>query len=314
MASDDEDLRGPAEVLDDPAMRGALEDFAREHGLDLNDLPDWIKPAEILARIPRPKPRPQPDPLGEAIVRSTGAPPPRAPGPARPERTFETWEEEADAIASGEIARPEGRPARWHPKIPWPEIDHLLVFGEPYEGQDGATHVRFPAFAEVARRFGCNEKTVSDYAKRHDCLTRRADVSKRIEEEVVEGVVTEHAAARIAGRSSVVDACDLYIERFLEAVRKGKVPMTAADFDRMVRLRSFAEGGPDARGETNVTIGLEDLQARHALAKQRKLEEPIPMLGVFQDDGELSDVVLPLRREAPKLEEDDGGEASGTGG
>ena len=53
--------------------------------------------------------------------------------------------------------RKTGRPPkRDGPKVPYDEIDKLLVHGEVVEAESGGTTTTYPSYRELARRYGCS--------------------------------------------------------------------------------------------------------------------------------------------------------------
>lgn len=281
MSDDEAAGAGPAPRISDPELRGELNRFLRQAG---------VKPAAA------PRVAAEGPPLA--------APRPRVPaalyGGVKPE-----WIREAEAVASGEKKRQQGRPPRHH-ELPWPEIEHLFIFGEPYQGQDGETYLRHPTTADLARRFNCDPKTVRTRANREKWEERRERVEKKIEEAVEDAIVVQHAEVRIDAAKAAEEAIDGLLAQFAGAVAEGKIRVDSVrDFERLVRLRSFVGGGPDSRGESSIAIGLDDLAERFERSAARRAQG-LNRLGEAGAKGE--PVVLPITLAAERKKRGASGE------
>lgn len=68
-----------------------------------------------------------------------------------------------------------GRPRREDgPKMPYHEVDRLLVEGELLAGADGTETRVWPSQREVAKRFSVAPSLVAAFAKQHRCVERKA--------------------------------------------------------------------------------------------------------------------------------------------
>jgi transposase-like protein len=67
-----------------------------------------------------------------------------------------------------------GRPRREDgPKMPYHEVDRLLVEGELVVGDDGVERRVWLSQREVARRFDVSPSLIAAFAKQHRCTERR---------------------------------------------------------------------------------------------------------------------------------------------
>ena len=73
--------------------------------------------------------------------------------------------------------RKSGRPRKGKaPRVPYEELDRILVFGEVVECEGGeGTTVQFPSYRTLAARFGVSHSLIAQYAKKHNCMRRREE-------------------------------------------------------------------------------------------------------------------------------------------
>ena len=187
--------------------------------------------------------------------------------------------------------RPRGRPRRADaPIIPWDEVDRLLVHGEKVK-DEGSGHEtrRFPSLEEIGKRYGVSKNRIWQYASKHKCLERRKESEAREQIRYDRIVTARRAEARALGTEDVVEVVDDYIRGFKQAVTDGKVRMdSAADLDRLVRLKELMLGNADSRQEIQGGLTLDAIQERH-----RKLRAQVDGLtpelaGTDSDGGEES--------------------------
>lgn len=275
--------RGLEEDQIDPALYQQLVALARQQGLDLTKLkraadqgPDPTDPRAMAEHLP--------DDLRDLVLDPEdldGEDDAQAPDPDLPDYALD-----GDRIAAGEMKRSPGKPRKGQ-EVPWETIDHLLIFGEPYQFQ-GRTLVRYPTHGELAKRFNVHASSIDQRAKKKKLGERRASVQQRVEHEVEDIIVTEHAACIAHGRERMIGICDLLIDQFDVLVRNKKIRIDSVqDFNTIVRLREYAAGGPDQRGEMEHVLKLEDLQERHRAANAARVIDldPTgqPMLGVVDE-------------------------------
>jgi hypothetical protein len=149
--------------------------------------------------------------------------------------------------------------------IPWETIDRLLVHGEvvtdPRTGQEA---LRFPSLAVLAKRYGISRTLVWKYANRAKCFERRKEARAKILARTDAKVIEKVSNARAAASSDVAAIVDTFISGFRKALDEGKVRVdSAADLDRLVRLKELINGNADSRSELAGGITLEALQSRH---------------------------------------------------
>jgi hypothetical protein len=167
-------------------------------------------------------------------------------------------------------AKKNGRPLKNDPpRLPHHEVDRLLVHGELIEGEDGAPPtVVYPSYRDLARRYGVNHSVVAAYAKKHNCLHRREVAQARVSARSDEKLIEQRAAALAFGRAEVMRIIDRYIGAFEAALADGRVRCdNPTDFNTMLRLKEYLDGGPDSRKEVTAGITLEALQARYGNRK-----------------------------------------------
>jgi len=149
-------------------------------------------------------------------------------------------------------------------KVNHQQLDRLLVFGELVDPGDGEPTVEFPSYRAIAKRFGVSHSVVSDYAKKHDCLRRRAKNQARVEARTEEKLVELRATAVAVSKERTVVVLDRFVIEFEKAMDEGRVRVDSpADLNTVVRLKEFLLGGADSRQEIHAALSLEDLQARH---------------------------------------------------
>ncbi|ACY13271.1 hypothetical protein [Haliangium ochraceum] len=161
---------------------------------------------------------------------------------------------------------PTGRPKKNSDRrVPYAEVDRLLVFGEVVPCDDGdGTVVEYPSYRELARRFGVSHSVINTYSKRHNCMQRREVAQARVAAKV-DQKLTEYRANSIAvTKKDELRIIDSFLSEFEKALSEGRVRCdNAGDFNTMLRLKQFVQGGADSRQELHAALSLEDLQARH---------------------------------------------------
>jgi len=167
---------------------------------------------------------------------------------------------------SDNSGNPIGRPRKGEgPRLPYEEIDRVLVFGEVVACDDGKnTTVVYPSYRDLGRRYGVSHSLIADYAKKHNCMRRREVTQARIEEKTDQKLVELRATARAMSKDDELRIIDSYLAGFEKALSEGRVRFdNPGDFNTMVRLKEFVQGGADSRQEVHAILSLEELQARH---------------------------------------------------
>ena len=161
--------------------------------------------------------------------------------------------------------RKTGRPAkRDGPKVPYDEIDRLLVHGEVVEAKSGGATTTYPSYRELARRYGCSHSLIAQYARKHDCLRRRKEAKARVVAKTSQKLVEMRAQALALSKDDALRIIDTYLAGFEESLADGRVRFdNPTDFNTMVRLKEFIQGGADSRQEIHAALSLDDIQARH---------------------------------------------------
>ena len=158
-----------------------------------------------------------------------------------------------------------GRPRkRDGPKVPYDEIDRLLVHGEVVEAEAGGTTVVYPSYRTLGRRYGCAHSLIAQYSLKHDCLRRRKETKARVAVKADQKLVELRATALALSKDDALQMIDTYLAGFGDAIAEGRVRFdNPTDFNTMLRLKEFILGGADSRQEIHAALSLEDLQARH---------------------------------------------------
>ncbi|WP_408891553.1 AT hook motif domain protein [Myxococcus faecalis] len=164
--------------------------------------------------------------------------------------------------------RKTGRPRKSEePALPRQELDRALVFGDVKALPDGSTMTSYASYRELAERFGVATSLVANYAKEHNCLRRREEAKTRIATKADQKLIELRATAIAVSKDDALKMIDGYLLGFEEALAEGRVRVdNPTDFNTMVRLKEFVQGGADSRQELHATFSLEGLQARHAQA------------------------------------------------
>lgn len=159
-----------------------------------------------------------------------------------------------------------GRPRKSEgPRVPYEEVDRLLVFGEVVPCEDGnGTTVEYPSYRELADRYGVSNSVIADYAKTHNVQRRRREAQARVQAKAEHKLVELRANAIALSKDDELRIIDGYIAGFEKAIAEGRVRFdNPADFNTMVRLKEFVMGNADSRQEIHAALSLDSLQARH---------------------------------------------------
>jgi hypothetical protein len=159
-----------------------------------------------------------------------------------------------------------GRPTKAEgPRVPYEEVDKILVFGEIVPtGRGDETTVYFPSYREIAERYGVSNSVISDYAKSRNVQRRRKEAALRVQAKVEQKVVELRATAIAFSKEDELRIIDSYLAGFEKAIAEERVRFdNPADFNTMVRLKEFVMGNADSRQEINASLSLEVLQTRH---------------------------------------------------
>lgn len=176
-----------------------------------------------------------------------------------------------------------GRPRKADgPRVNYSEVDRALVFGDVVEGADGeTTDVRYPSYREIAARYGVSHSLIAQYSKRHDCLRRRESARVRITFRAEQKLVELRASAMAYSRDDELRLIDTFLLGFEKALAEGRVRYDdPSDFNLMVRLKAFIQGGADSRQEVRAAFSLEELQSRHRELLRRSAEVTPALAGL----------------------------------
>ena len=172
------------------------------------------------------------------------------------------------APASGDpkAKRRKGRPKRGDtPIVDWDAVDKALVHGErftdPATGKEGT---KYPSLVELGERHGVSRTRVWQYAQQARCYDRRKDAQLRTQAQYDSLVIAKVSASRAIATADIVGIVDQFLLGFERELQGGRVRTdSAADFDRLIRLRELLLGRVDGRTELQGGLTLEAIQARH---------------------------------------------------
>jgi hypothetical protein len=159
-----------------------------------------------------------------------------------------------------------GRPRKGEgPRVPYEDLDRILVFGEVVPCEDGnGTTVYYPSYREMAERYGVSNSVIAEYAKSHNVQRRRKEAQTRIQVKAEQKLVEMRAKAIAVSKDDELRIIDTYLIGFETALAENRVRFdNAADFNTMVRLKEFVLGNADSRQEIHAALSLETLQDRH---------------------------------------------------
>ncbi|MBN2527651.1 MAG: hypothetical protein JXR76_14765 [Deltaproteobacteria bacterium] len=166
----------------------------------------------------------------------------------------------------GNSGRRNGRPHKGEtPRVPYEELERILVFGEIVTCEDGeSTTVYFPSYRELARRYNVSNSLIAQFAKKHNCMRRRRNSQHRIMAQAEQKLVDIRSTALALTKDDELRIIDTYLVGFEKALKEERVRFdNPSDFNTMVRLKEFVQGGADSRQEIHAALSLEDIQARH---------------------------------------------------
>ena len=178
--------------------------------------------------------------------------------------------------------RKNGRPRKGQgPRVPYEELDRILVFGEVVECEDGENAtVYFPSYRTLALRYGVSHSLIAHYSKKHDCLRRRKEAKARIAAKADQKLVELRANAIAMSRDDAVRIIDSYLVNFEKALAEGRVRFDSpGDFNTMLRLKEFILGGADSRQEIHESLSLESIQERHQRMMRQVKATPAAVRG-----------------------------------
>jgi len=90
-----------------------------------------------------------------------------------------------------------GRPRKGEgPRVPYEDLDRILVFGEVVPCEDGnGTTVYYPSYRQLAERYGVSNSVIAEYAKSHNVQRRRKEAQARIQVKAEQKLVEMRAKA-----------------------------------------------------------------------------------------------------------------------
>jgi hypothetical protein len=177
------------------------------------------------------------------------------------------WNEQMSGTdKEGNSGRKNGRPKKGDiPRVPYDELERILVFGEVVTCEDGvSTTVHYPSYRDLARRYNVSNSLIAKFAKAHNCLRRRRDAQTRIAAKADQKLVEIRSTALALSKEDELRIIDSYLVGFEKALTEERVRFdNPSDFNTMVRLKEFVQGGADSRQEIHAALSLEDIQTRH---------------------------------------------------
>ena len=184
--------------------------------------------------------------------------------------------------------RKTGRPRKSEPpRIPYDELDRVLVHGEEVACEDGETKtVVYPSYRELAARHGVSHSLIAKYSRKHGCMKRRKEAKARVVVQVDQKLTELRAEELAISKDDTLRMIDSYFAGFNQALRDGRVRFdNPSDFNTMVRLREFIQGGADSRPELHASITLDELQRRHRELLRDPLMASVKARGESPDES-----------------------------
>ncbi len=166
------------------------------------------------------------------------------------------------------------------PSYPPEEVDKLLVHGEIVEFEEGKGTIQFPSYAEIAKRYGVALTTIARYSQKHNCLDRREQVQKKVEE-IADAKLAEYRADKVAlGRDDEVRIFDRFIVDFETALREGRVSTNSpSDLCAVVKAKHQVLGENNLQAENEYGVTLDDIQRYHRDLLERTKSFTPEMMG-----------------------------------
>jgi len=184
--------------------------------------------------------------------------------------------------------RPKGRPRRGEaPVVDWHAVDASLVFGErftdPATGKEGT---KYPSLVDLGERHGVSRTRIWKYAQQARCYDRRKEAQLRTQAQHDSMVIEKLSASRAIATADIVGIVDQFLLGFEKELQGGRVRTdSAADFDRLIRLRELILGRVDGRTELQGGLTLEAIQARHTKLRGQ-VDSMTPELTGTTNDGD----------------------------
>ena len=185
------------------------------------------------------------------------------------------------------------------------EVDKLLVHGETVEFEEGKGTHRFPSYAEIAERYKVSVNTISRYSQKHNCLARREQVQKKVEE-IADAKLAEYRADKVAlGRDDEVRIFDRFIVDFETALREGRVSTNSpSDLCAVVKAKHQVLGENNFQAENEFGVTLDDIQRYHRDLLERSKSFTPEMMGNVTPSARPSDGQAEPEEEQPAAEID----------
>lgn len=164
-----------------------------------------------------------------------------------------------------------GRPRRGDERVPYNTLDRVLVFGELVpDANGGPPGLYYPSYRELAKRYGVSVSVISSYANKHNCAQRREEAEQRIAIRSDQKLIELRASAIAMSKDDTLRIIDAYLVGFEKSIAEERIRYdSVSDFNTMVRLKEYVQGGADSRQEIHAVLSLEDLQERHKQMMQR---------------------------------------------
>lgn len=123
------------------------------------------------------------------------------------EQEKERAPEKRNGARGAKDERQRGRPRRGtEPEFDHRELERLLVHGEFVDEEGGRPSHRYPSYRELADRFGVGTTFINRFARRHNCLERRAGSGAAVEPPPRPGALQARATSPAAGSSDASEA------------------------------------------------------------------------------------------------------------
>jgi hypothetical protein len=199
-----------------------------------------------------------------------------------PPQPPEPPKEPAVSPAEGDDARRgPGRPRRGDgPAFPHDRVFDALVYGEIVQHEDGSTTTVYPTYRELADRHGVAVSVIAEYAKSRNALKRRELARARYEARKEEKIIELRSDKTAFNDAQMLQVLDEMFMNYASAVTEGRMRFdNVNDIDKLWRLKSFIQGGPDSRQEIQGAVTLEALQQRYETMLRNTRDVTLEMTG-----------------------------------
>lgn len=178
----------------------------------------------------------------------------------------------------------------------WTRVEEDYIFGRVELLEDGKFKRIYPTKAFLCKKYEINKTTVQSRAETYDWENRRATFINHM----VEQATSEKNDARDAHGRNSMKIIDDAVQLFSKRVNDEEVAVSVTDFEKLIKLRVFMEQEILHHPEQTASVGLEQLQRRHAKLREAKAAETEQMGGGIagRTERETSDALAEMEASA----------------